>query len=105
MRWLLLFSSVIVNDLNVIAVTVVPAKTETPLVVNTNAVLARPVALQSFQMISRRTGHIIQNDSAVQLAQFSLRNPFNGAEAGGALPLMETLRISTAEALDHPLKI
>jgi len=67
--------------------------------------LAAPVSLQSFQMVSRRTSHVVQYDSAVQLSQFSLGNSFDGTESHRPLPLMQTVSIFTAEALDHLFKI
>jgi hypothetical protein len=67
--------------------------------------LAPSVTLQRFQMVSRRTSHIIQYRGAIQLAQFSLGNPFNGAELGRALPLVEMLSVLAPKSLDHAVKI
>jgi glycerol uptake facilitator-like aquaporin len=44
---------VIINDLDIISVALNPGKADTPLVINTDAVLSVPVSAQSFKPISR----------------------------------------------------
>jgi hypothetical protein len=56
---------VIINYLYVVGITVVPTKTESPLVVDANAVLALSVGSQEFQPVSGRARHIGQDHSAI----------------------------------------
>jgi hypothetical protein len=61
-RWL-----VIVDNLDIVGIAVVPTKTEPPLVIDANAVLAFSVGSQRFQSVSGRARHISQDHCTVQL--------------------------------------
>src|SRR5262245_12295585 len=52
-------ASVVVDDLHILG-TIVPAKTDSPLVIDADAVLAHPVAPEGLEPISRRTSQILQ---------------------------------------------
>lgn len=69
--WLL----VIVDDLDIVYSVFLPAETDPPLVVNTYAVPAQPVAFQRFQVISGRHIQVVQLSHDVKLNQFSNRDP------------------------------
>jgi len=60
---------VVLNDLNVERVSVLPLKTDTPLLVDPNAVLPFTVALESLQLIRWRNHEIAEIRSAVQVLQ------------------------------------
>jgi hypothetical protein len=49
---------VIINNLDVVGIAVMPAKTEPPLIVDANAVLALSVGSQGLQPVSGRARHI-----------------------------------------------
>jgi len=51
----------VVADFYVFCVTVFPYKTDAPLVVDTNAVLARSSAPQRFEPITRRNPQVVRN--------------------------------------------
>jgi len=61
-RWL-----VIVDNLDIVGIAVVPAKTEPPLVVDANAVLALSVGSQWLQPVPGRACHVSQDHCTVQL--------------------------------------
>jgi hypothetical protein len=58
---------VIVDNLNIVGIAVMPAKTETLLVIDANAVLALSVGSQWLQPVSGRACHVSQDDGTVQL--------------------------------------
>ncbi len=92
----------VIHDLNIVSIPLPPNKADAPLVVDSNAVLPAATAMQRFEPIARRRGQIAQVRSSIQLRQFSLRDPFDGAEAFHPLPQMEAFRLLRAEGPDHP---
>lgn len=71
----------IIHDLNFVCVRIAPDETDPPLIVNANAVLARPVSLQRLEPIATRNGKIRKLPSKVYLLQFSQRDTFKSLEA------------------------
>ena len=61
----------IICDLHIIRISRPPSKTDTPLVVNANAVLAFPVSFERFQSVSKRNTKIVDTDCRIQHDQFS----------------------------------
>jgi hypothetical protein len=57
-----------------IGTSVVPNKTNTPLVIDSNAVLPRSVGFQKFEPIARRYFQIVQHDSLIEQTQLSQCN-------------------------------
>jgi hypothetical protein len=55
--------SVVVDDFYVVGVAVTPSETDTPLVVDPDAVLAFAIAFEGFEPIGRRYAQIIQGDA------------------------------------------
>src|SRR5688572_14827788 len=66
---------VIVDDLDVIRVSISPAETDPPLIINSDAVLADPAALQGFQPVARRHAQKIKRSSGIDLDQLSQCDP------------------------------
>ena len=94
---------VIVHDFNVVSVAVSPHETETPLIVNPNAVLPRSVAMQCFQAIAGRSCQVAQFDGAVQLPKLSPCDPLDSLKAADRLPTVKSPSFGAAERLDHGL--
>lgn len=57
----------VVDKLDVVGMVVVPAETEAPLAIDTDAELAPPVAFQSFEPVSRWDAQINQSRCGVKL--------------------------------------
>src|SRR5580658_5604214 len=60
------------------SVAFLPAETDPPLVINAKAVLAFPSALERFQSVARRHGHVPQFSSGVQSQQLAARAALDG---------------------------
>lgn len=67
----------VVNDFYVVRVASAPSKADTPLVVDTDAVLAFSVSAEHFQAITRRYPKVVQPNRTMQVNQFSSRDPLN----------------------------
>jgi hypothetical protein len=61
---------VIINDLDLAPVAIMPYKTDPPLVVDSNAVLALPIADELLEPVSRGNPEILQRLRVVQHARF-----------------------------------
>ncbi len=68
---------VIVDDLDIEGVTIAPDKTDPPLVVDANTVLARTIARQTFQAIARRNAQIVQSGGAIKHSQLASGDSLN----------------------------
>ena len=92
----------VVNDLDLVRITVLPPKADPPLVVDPDTVLSDPIALELLEPVARRDTQVIEGLSGVHGSQL----PQHDASEGGGisadrLPVEEAGRIPIAEALDH----
>jgi hypothetical protein len=71
----IVFSLVIIRDLDVICIAIVEAETDSPLVVDGNGELPFPISLQGMKAIARRRLQVIQACSQVDVFQTSDRSP------------------------------
>src|SRR5262245_43111393 len=69
-------SSVIIHDLDCFGAIWRPYKTDTPLLVDANGVLAPPIALQGFQPVAWRGAQVVQPRRGVHHIQFAQRYGF-----------------------------
>jgi hypothetical protein len=72
---------VVIDDLNVVRIAVPPHKTDTPLVIDPDAVRPGAIALEHFQLIARRHAKILQPPCLMQVQKFPARGPFNRLKA------------------------
>ena len=68
-----MFTSVVIDNLNIFCASARPAKTNAPLIVNTNAALTSTFAFEKFKAVARRHFQIIQSPGDFELPQFSAR--------------------------------
>jgi hypothetical protein len=96
---------VIVDDLDVVRVAVEPAKTNTPLVVDTNAVLSRTITGQFFQAVPRWNAQIGKRLGGVENQQLPQGRSLNRLRKFGAsFPTKHALGLTIAKAADHSNK-
>jgi hypothetical protein len=67
----------IIGDFNLQGAVFVPLETDTPLIVDANAVLPLPVTAQRFKPVCGRDAEIINRGGMVQHDKFSFRNPLD----------------------------
>lgn len=91
----------IIHDFHIMRVAVSPTKTESPAIVDTDAVLTGSIAFQSLQSISWRCSQVTQFGRGIQLSQFALCNALELSKAQYTLPSMQPLRVRRTEGLDH----
>jgi hypothetical protein len=74
---------VIVCDFNLLGISVLPAKAQAELIIDSDTVLPRPISAEALESISRRYGQFGQIAHPVELIQLS---PRDRPEAFGASP-------------------
>lgn len=91
----------IIHDLYFVSIAIAPDKTNPPLIIDSDGVLALPVATESLQSVSRRRGQISQFDGTIYLSEFSLRNALDRPESSTRLAVMKSLCFRRTERSDH----
>lgn len=91
----------IIHDPYIVRMAVPPHKADPPLVIDSNRVLAFPVAAQGLQWISRWGGQNMQLGGSVQLEQFPQADPLDGSEPPAVMVVKEFLCFLGAKALNH----
>jgi hypothetical protein len=74
-----------------------PHKTDPPLVVYTDAVLAAPIALEQLQLVAGRYLQCFELRCSLQHQQFAPGYPFNILEAGNRMAEKEILGIGAGK--------
>lgn len=96
------FPLVIVDDLDVEAVSGTPEKANSPLIVDANAVLSRTFAFQCFEAVARRNVEVVKGFGGVQNDKLSKNDPLEvRGEPRGPVPAEEALRLPVTETPDH----
>jgi hypothetical protein len=92
---------VIVDNLDLVRISITPRETNPPLIVDSYTVFAFPVTVQGLQTIPRRRCQIAQFYSAIDLAQLSPCYLLNRPKTPAALALVKPLGLRATERLDH----
>jgi len=75
----------VINDFHIFRTRIGPAKTDTPLIVDANAVLAETVTLESFKVIPGRHSQIIKTAGDLELPELTSCDLSNLRELPDAL--------------------
>ena len=98
---MLIFPSVIVDDLDVECLASTPKKTNAPSIVDANTVLTLAAAFQSFESIPWRDSQIIQPPCLMQIQELSPGDPLEHSKSANRLIIEERFGISALERADH----
>jgi len=92
----------IIDDFNEFRATIAPLETDTPLIIDPDAVLTATIALQRLQSIARRQPQIAQVSRRVKISELPPRD-FDqiGRKAFRALTLEDGFRQCVPESSDH----
>ena len=61
----------VIGDLDILRIVILPAEAYAPLVVDANAPLARPVTLQSFQVVAGKRRQVFEPPGVVHCARMT----------------------------------
>jgi hypothetical protein len=94
---------VVVNDFDLVGISISPSKADPELVVDPKAPLTVAISSQPLQPVSRRLIEILDSEHPMDLAQFPERHSFN-CRIPAAVPMSEYLfRIGIGKRADHAL--
>ena len=92
----------IIINLNIVCIPVLPFETDSPLMVNANAMLSLSLPGQCFKLVSRRDSQVLHRRTAVQHSELSKCDLLNIVrQFSGKPPIKYLLRFATLEALNH----
>jgi hypothetical protein len=92
----------IVDYFDLESVAALPDKADPELIVDPNAMLATPIALERFETVARQR-EIVEPQCGINLPELPQRDAFDLAQARYHFPIENQFRIAIAELLDHRL--
>jgi len=93
---------VIVRDFNVVGVGADPAETDSPLIVNANAVLTCSITLQLFEPVAGWNAQVFQTLGGIQHSKFAKHEVLEiRREPSRSIANKESLRVSIGETPNH----
>jgi hypothetical protein len=93
---------VVVDDFDVVRISAGPAETEAPLVVDADAVLARPVAHQLLETVGRWNTEVEKTSRSVEHEEFPQSDSLEVRwQPADPLSLEEAFGVDVPEAADH----
>ena len=95
----------VVDDFNVMRAIVMPCKTNTPLVIDSDAELSLAVTAEGFEPVAGQEHECFDGVGGIKDAQSFLRLPAKGLKNGGTFPLMQFFGFLVLEAFDHRMII
>jgi hypothetical protein len=95
----------VVNNLDFASVSIVPNKTDAPLIVDADAELTLPIPFQTFQAVSRQCRQSSDIRSGIEDVQFAKCRALDRLEPAHCFPAKQPLGIRAAEGPDHNLKV
>jgi hypothetical protein len=93
----------IVNNFHFNRIAISPSKTQAPLIVDANTVLACSISLQRFKAVSRNISQVGESSRGIQHFQLSLRRPLNRLITRTMIVVEKVLDVLRPEASDHQL--
>lgn len=90
----------IVHDFHVVR-PFIPQETDSPLPIDANAVLSRPITAKLFQPVRRRHLQIVHAPGSLQLKELAEGDALDRAKTSGSLPLKEPAGFRAFEGSDH----
>jgi len=92
---------VVVHYFDLVSAVVVPNKTDSPLIIDANAVLSFSIALQGFQVIARGHSQTDQFIYGMKLQQLTPSHALDIVEPGHHLASKQSLGVGANERMDH----
>jgi hypothetical protein len=68
---------VVIDNFYVVGISVTPVETDTPLVIDANAVLALPIPVKRFETVCRRNTQVLERNRPIQHAKSSKSRPLD----------------------------
>jgi hypothetical protein len=92
---------VIIDNLDVVRITVTPNKADAILIIDANAVLTLATSTESLKAIAGKNAKVVELMRGLQLRQLPLDYPSDLLKPLGALTIKESFGFLAAERTDH----
>lgn len=92
---------VVIHNFNVMRIAVTPREADAPLVIDSNAIRPRAVALQRFKLIPWRHAKILQPPRLMQVQKLPPRRPLDGLKSPDRAVLKEQSGVRAPERSDQ----
>jgi len=92
---------VVIHNFDIFWTIVAPAKADSPLLVDADTELPKPISLQRFQVIARRDGKGTKLSDVIQLVQLSQRNSGYGRKPSTLPGFEQALSLTAPKAPNH----
>jgi len=96
---------VIINDFHILGIPIDPPKTNSPLVVDSDAILPFPIPFQGFQTVPGNSTKFVEGKNRVQVEQSFSGSSLNSLKAKNRLVIEEVCRFSALEGCDHTMMV
>jgi hypothetical protein len=93
---------VIINNLDVVRITVTPNKADAILVIDTNAVCPLAISAERLETIAGKNAKVAKLVRAMQLHHFPLNYPFDPLKPPNRAAIEERFGLLTTERANHP---
>jgi hypothetical protein len=93
--------SMVIHDFDVLCRATRPPKTDSPLVIDPDAVLTLPVAPQGLESVPRRDPHVIEASGDLELPQLASSHGRTTLEASDPVTSCERFGIGAPERANH----
>jgi len=91
----------VVDNFDLVGVTIAPAKANPPLAVDANAVLTSSIASQYFQTVAGRAAQVVEPPRSVQVEPLATGRSFKRAKLTNIAIIEELLRVFRCKRPDH----
>ena len=91
----------VIDDFDLGRIAVLPAETDSPLIIDANTILTMPISRESFQSISRWDPQIGKCIRRIQDQKLSQSDALNSTESLGISALKDLFSLPAAKSSDH----
>jgi hypothetical protein len=91
----------IIHNFDIVHITTLPSKANSPLIIDTDAVLPLPVAFQRFKLIAGRLPQILECSGTMQIEKLAPRLPFKDLKTSNTKIIKESSGVATLDRFDH----
>ena len=92
---------VVIDNLDINRIPILPPETDSPLIIDPNAILTAPLSRELLQAIRRWAPQISKCFRRIQNQESSQSHALNSVESLGVSALKDLLGLSATEPLDH----
>jgi hypothetical protein len=96
---------VIINNLDLVSIGLAPYKTDSPLIVDPDAMLTLAVAAKFLQTVTGRNLQVLYGLRVVQHCELAPRGVLDALKTRAALAVEKRFRVPASERFNHPTSV